>query len=126
MQRMREVLIADDDAGLRQSLKLALEAAGYHVRLAAHGGEAFDLQSETPADILITDIFMPETDGFEAIDRFRKKFPATKIVAMSGDAKRAKLEYLPVAAMIGVDATLKKPFKLHELLQTLKSLDAPA
>lgn len=120
---MHEVLIADDDAGLRQSLKLALEAAGYHVRVAAHGGEALALQSDSPADILITDIFMPETDGFEAIDRFRQKFPATKIVVMSGNAKRAKLEYLPIAAMIGVDATLKKPFRAAELLQTLRSLE---
>jgi len=121
---MREILIADDDAGLRRSLQLALEAAGYRVRVAAHGGEAFALQSEKPADILLTDIFMPENDGFEAIDRFRTEFPATRIVAMSGDARRAKLEYLPVAALIGVDATLKKPFKLQELLQTLQSLEA--
>lgn len=123
---MREILIADDDAGLRQSLRLALEAAGYRVRVAAHGGEAFDLQSDKPADVLITDIFMPESDGFEAIDRFRKEFPATKIVAMSGDAKRAKREYLPVAKLIGVDATLKKPFRLQDLLQTLKTLGASA
>jgi CheY-like chemotaxis protein len=121
--RMREILIADDDPGLRQSLKLTLEAAGYRVRVAAHGGEAFSLQNESPADILITDIFMPENDGFEAIDRFRKTFPATKIIAMSGDAKRAKLEYLPVAALMGVHATLKKPFKTEQLLQTLRSLD---
>src|SRR6185436_8709529 len=120
--RMREILIADDDPGLRHSLKLALEAAGYRVRVAAHGGEAVSLQNESPADVLITDIFMPENDGFEAIDRFRRNFPATKIVAMSGDAPRTKLEYLPVAALIGVDATLKKPFRTEELLQTLRSL----
>jgi CheY-like chemotaxis protein len=123
---MREILIADDDASLRESLRLALESAGYRVRVAAHGGEAFSLQSDKPADILITDIFMPESDGFEAIDRFRREFPATKIVAMSGDAKRAKREYLAVAALIGVDATLKKPFRLKDLLQTLKTLDAGA
>lgn len=123
---MREILIADDDASLRRSLQLALEAAGYRVRVAAHGGEALSLQSAKPAHILITDIFMPENDGFEAIDRFRSQFPATKIVVMSGDAKRAKREYLSVAELIGVDATLKKPFQLHELLHTLKSLDRAA
>jgi len=119
---MREILIADDDASLRRSLQLALEAAGYSVRVAAHGGEAFSLQRDKPADVLITDIFMPENDGFEAIDRFRSDFPATRIVVMSGDAKRAKGEYLPIAELIGVDATLKKPFKLQELLQTLQGL----
>jgi CheY-like chemotaxis protein len=122
--KMRDVLIADDDAGLRQALKLALEAAGYRVRVAADGGEALSLQREKPAHVLITDIFMPDSDGFEAIDRFRHSFPATKIIAMSGDARRAKLEYLPVAALIGVDATLKKPFQAQQLLQMLRSLDA--
>jgi two-component system, chemotaxis family, chemotaxis protein CheY len=123
---MREILVAEDDAGLRESLRLALEAAGYRVRVAAHGGEAFALQTDKPAEILITDIFMPQCDGFEAIDRFRSAFPATKIVAMSGDAKRAMREYLPVAALIGVDATLKKPFRLQDLLETLKTLHARA
>lgn len=122
---MREILVADDDPGMRGALKLALEAAGYRVRVASHGREAFSLQQENPADVLITDIFMPENDGFEAIDLFRTSFPATKIIVMSGDAKRAKLEYLPVAALIGVDATLKKPFRTEQLLQALRSLDAP-
>jgi CheY-like chemotaxis protein len=121
---MNDVLIADDSAGFRQSLKLALEAAGYRVRVAAHGGEAIALQNERPADILITDIFMPESDGFEAIDQFRRDFPDTKIVAMSGDAQHARREYLSVAALVGVDATLKKPFKTEELLRTLRSLAA--
>ncbi len=122
--KRREILIADDDPGMRQALKLALEAAGYGVRVAADGREAFSLQRDNPADVLITDIFMPENDGFEAIDRFRRSFPATRIIAMSGDAKRTKLEYLPVAALIGVDATLKKPFKTEQLLQALRSLEA--
>src|SRR5438105_14197860 len=121
-RNVRHILIADDNVALRQTLKLALESAGYEVRLAADGGEAFALQNEKPADVLITDIFMPENDGFEAIDRFRKAFPGTKIVAMSGDAKRAKREYLSDAALIGVDATLKKPFQVGTLLHTLRSL----
>ena len=119
---MRSILIADDDKSLRSALKLALEANGYQVRIAANGDEALALQRKTPADVLITDIFMPESDGFEAIDAFRKAFPATKIIAMSGDAKRAKHEYLSAAALIGVDATLKKPFQVGTLLLTLRSL----
>jgi CheY-like chemotaxis protein len=121
--KMREILVADDDPGMRLALQLALEAAGYRVRVAADGAEAFSLQQDRPADVLITDIFMPENDGFEAIDRFRRSFPATKIVAISGDAKRARLEYLPVAALLGVDATLKKPFDTGQLLRALQSLD---
>jgi CheY-like chemotaxis protein len=121
---MREILIADDNASLLQSLKMVLEGAGYAVRLARNGGEALALQKEHPADILITDIFMPETDGFEAIDAFRKTFPHTKIIAMSGEAERVRSEYLSTAALIGVDATLKKPFRGEALLQALHSLGA--
>jgi len=122
VRNVRSVLIADDDASLRSALKLALEAGGYDVRLAANVGEALALQRKAPADVLITDLFMPESDGFEAIDGFRKAFPGTKIIAMSGEGKRAKREYLSSAALIGVDATLKKPFQVATLLQALRSL----
>jgi CheY-like chemotaxis protein len=120
---MREILIADDNVALRQALKLALEVAGYRVRVAAHGGEAFALQSEHPADVLVTDIFMPESDGFETIVQFQQSFPDTKIVVISGDAQRIEREYLSAAALMGVDATLKKPFHAGDLLRVLESLD---
>ena len=122
---MTDIIVADDNATLRQSLKAVLEAAGYSVRLARDGAEALALQQEQAADILITDIFMPDADGFEAIDSFRKSFPGTKIIAMSGEAKRVKSEYLSTAALLGVDATLKKPFQREALLQVVRSL-APA
>ena len=122
---MRDILIADDNASLRQSLKAVLEAAGYRVRLARDGAEALALQRERPADLLITDIFMPQADGFEAIDGFRKSFPATRIIAMSGEAKRVKSEYLSTAALLGVDATLKKPFEREALLRAVNALAGP-
>jgi CheY-like chemotaxis protein len=120
--KTRSVIIADDDAGLRSALKLALEANGYRVQVAVHGAGALVMQRKSPADVLITDIFMPDSDGFEAIDGFRTQFPGTKIVAMSGDAKKATGEYLKSAALIGVDATLRKPFQVETLLQILRSL----
>ena len=120
---MQEILIADDNASLRQSLKAVLEAAGYRVRVARDGIEALALQQARPADILITDIFMPEADGFEVIDGFRKAFPATRIIAMSGEAQRVKSEYLSTAALLGVDATLKKPFEREALLRAVRALD---
>lgn len=119
---MLDILIADDNAALRRSLKLALEAEGYRVRLAANGAEALAAQRVRPADVLITDIFMPESDGFETIDAFRRAYPATRILVMSGDAQLARGEYLAVAALIGVDATLKKPFETEALLEALRAL----
>ena len=123
-QSGKRLLIVDDDADMRLSLKLALEMAGYTAELAADGREALAIQQQRPADVLITDIFMPDADGFEAIDSFRREFPGTRIVVVSGGAQFTKRDYLPDAALIGVDATLQKPFEIETLLETLKALPA--
>jgi CheY-like chemotaxis protein len=117
---VRRVLVVDDNGDLRTVLKLRLAASGYAVSEAANGRDAIAVQRRERADVLITDIFMPEGDGFEAIDAFRKEFPQTKIVVISGDSILAKQDYLSAAALIGVDATLRKPFETEVLLATLR------
>ena len=118
----QRLLVVDDDADMRLTLKLSLELAGYTVDVAANGREALEVQRMRPADVLITDIFMPDADGFEAIDAFRKDFPRTKIIVVSGGAQFTKRDYLPDAELIGADATLQKPFDVDVLLRTLQSL----
>jgi CheY-like chemotaxis protein len=118
----KRLLVVDDDADMRLTLKLALELAGYAVEVAANGREALHAQRRQAADVLITDIFMPDADGFEAIDAFRKEFPRTKIVVVSGGAQFSKRDYLPDAELIGVDATLQKPFDVDTLLGLIKTL----
>lgn len=125
-QSGKRLLIVDDDADMRLSLKLALEMAGYTAELAADGREALAIQQQRPADVLITDIFMPESDGFEVIDAVRRGFPQTRIVVISGGAKLAKREYLLDAALMDVDAILPKPFDVEALLQTLDSIQRRA
>jgi CheY-like chemotaxis protein len=116
------VLVVDDDADMRLTLKLALELSGYRVVEAANGREAIERQRAAPADVVITDIFMPDSDGFEAIDGLRRQFPATKVIVMSGGAHLTKRDYLPDAELMGADATLQKPFDIEKLLKTLESL----
>ena len=118
----KRLLIVEDDADMRLSLKLALEMAGYITEVAADGREALAIQKQRPADILITDIFMPETDGFEVIDAVRRGFPQTRIVVVSGGARLAKREYLLDAALMDVDAILPKPFDVETLLETLDAI----
>lgn len=118
------IIVVEDDAHQRSILKQALELAGYAVREAAHGREALGLQREKPAKVLVTDLFMPESDGFEAIAAFRREFPQTKIVAVSGGGQLAKHDYLANARLIGVDATLSKPFAVDTLIDTLRTLGA--
>jgi len=116
------IILVEDDADQRLALKMALELAGYPVREATHGGEALVLQREREASVLITDIFMPEADGFETIAAFRREFPQTRIVAVSGGGQRAKRDYLEAATLMGVDAALHKPFEIERLLATLRVL----
>ena len=118
----RRILVVDDDADFRAMLRSALRIAGYTVDVARDGRAALLAQRTAPADILITDIFMPEADGFEAIDAFRKNFPSTKIIAMSGGAPILKTNYLDAAGLIGVDAALQKPFEMDELLKLLRTM----
>jgi CheY-like chemotaxis protein len=116
------ILLVDDNLDMRQMLKVALEIEGYFVLEAANGREALELQRRQPSRVLVTDIFMPDADGFEAIDGFRKEFPETKIVVISGDARVAKRDYLEAARLIGADATLPKPFEPEALIRALRAL----
>ncbi len=118
---LSNVLIVDDEPDVRLSLQLALELAGYSVRIAANGVEALAQQRDSAADILITDIFMPESDGIETIASFRKEFPRTHIVVVSGASRRPKSDYLFAARMVGADITLKKPLDIDHLLVQLRS-----
>jgi DNA-binding response OmpR family regulator len=113
------IILVEHDADLRLALKMALELAGYAVREAAHGVEAIRLQRERSAAFLIADIFMP----FEVIAAFRREFPQTRIIVVSGGGQRAKRDYLESATLVGADAALHKPFEIERLLDTLRALD---
>jgi CheY-like chemotaxis protein len=116
------ILIADDNSDFAAMLKLALEGAGYDVEVAANGHDALVAQRSAPADVLITDLVMPESDGLEAVAAFRREFPATRLVVVSGAERLATARYLAIAQLMGADAVLRKPFEIEALLGTLKSL----
>jgi len=120
------ILVADDNADTLAMLRLLLSAEGYSVRIARDGEEALRLQRAEPADIVITDLFMPERDGFELMQALKQDFPGTRLVVMSGDARKVRGEYLSNAAMMGADATVKKPVDAETLLRTLQALQRPA
>ena len=116
------VLVVDDNEDMRAFMKIVLDEAGYETHLAADGRRALDSQREHPADVLITDIFMPESDGIELIEHFKSRFPRIKVVAMSGGGQVAKNDYLAVATELGALAVLQKPFDAATLLKTLRDL----
>jgi CheY-like chemotaxis protein len=116
------VLIVDDNEDMRSFIKIVLEGAGFEAEVAADGQRALELQRKHPADVLITDVFMPEFDGIETMARFKSEFPQVKIIAMSGGGQVARMDYLAVTSAMGAQAVLRKPFDAATLLKTLQGL----
>ncbi len=115
------VLVIEDNADLRDYLRLALGAQGYEVLTAKNGREALGYLNGHVVDVVLTDLFMPEMDGIETIAAVRRHFPKVRVVAMSG---RPGVDYLKVARELGVARSLRKPFEMDELLNALKDGDA--
>ena len=122
---MSKVLVIDDEPGIRTVMCSALEAAGYEVLAFAEGGGAIEHVREEPADLLITDIFMPDVEGLETIREIRRLRPDMPIIAISGiDLEGA--DYLGFARKFGAVATLKKPFWPADLLDLVSRVLSPA
>ena len=115
------VLVVDDNMDTRDSLCFLLNRSGYAAVSARDGHQALEVHRRKPVDVLITDIYMPLSDGLETIQAFRREAPQIKIIAMSGGGQVARGSYLGVATSIGADASLQKPFGFEALLDVLRS-----
>src|SRR5438034_10708537 len=113
----RSILVVDDNANLRETLAAILDNAGYQVLQAANGDAALAEMRQRPVNLLITDLVMPEKEGFETMRHVRQEFPHVPIVAISG-----KSEYLPIAQALGAAVVFEKPIAYTELLQAVQKL----
>src|SRR5262245_32963669 len=120
--RGTRVLVVDDDAGVRNFLRMLLELEGYEVATVGNGIEALEAQRTDPAAIVLTDIFMPDADGMETIVQLREEFPQTKIIVMSGGGSYRGADYLALAREIGAAKSLKKPFAPQDLIDAMREV----
>jgi CheY-like chemotaxis protein len=121
----RILLIGDDDA-VRTVLTKMLVASGHTVVEARNGKEGLALAPETKADLLITDLVMPEMEGFEVLMALRQKHRKLKIIAISGGGRFSADDYLKTAEALGADRILAKPFSHEVLITTVNELLAEA
>ncbi len=119
---MRKVLIIDDEPYILLMLKKMLEKEGYEVDLASNGKEGLDLFEKNAADLVITDIIMPEREGLEIILEMKKRRPDLKIIAISGGGRISPESYLECAAHFGAARVFQKPFKQKELVSAVNEL----
>jgi CheY-like chemotaxis protein len=104
----RTVLVVDDEPDMRYLLRITLEAAGYGVVEAAHGGAALEQVRRSPPQLVLTDWMMPRMGGGELIERLRadegtRAIPIVIISATRGEQGKA-------------DAFLGKPFNPSDLI----------
>ena len=133
---MGSILIVDDEEDIRDALTMVLESAGYDVKVASNGNEAVELQREQPADLIITDIIMPQKDGVSTIKEIRQEFPGIRIIAISGGGGVQPVEYVPeaitttaylaAAKQAGADRVFTKPFERKDLIKAVDELFATA
>ncbi|HJY84952.1 MAG TPA: response regulator [Candidatus Binatia bacterium] len=116
------ILIIDDEEPVRDLLRQMLEKEGYGVEEAPNGVAGIKLLHDHLADLVITDLFMPEKEGIETMMEVRKCFPQVKIIAMSGGGRTGTLDFLPMAESFGAQRTLAKPFERKELLEAVRTV----
>ena len=128
---MKRILVIDDEITILVMLRRLLTKGGYEVMEAANGKIAADLLRDNPADLIITDLIMPDQEGLETIIEFRRDYPAMPIIAMSGGGSVGPSTYLDIAKKLGARRTFTKPFHpadllaaVHEILKEKETLSA--
>jgi CheY-like chemotaxis protein len=109
-----KVLVAEDDPFVRDMAVTQLEDAGFEVIEAANGGQALTLlQTGITVDALMTDIRMPEANGWEVAKAYRERFPDLPVIYVTGYVEQMQ----PVPGGI----IISKPYKLSQVIGLLKT-----
>ncbi len=119
---MKRILIIDDDETSIIMLQAQFEPMGYVVDTAENGKQGLAKMKSFHPDLVITDIVMPEFDGFEFLNALRDSETQTypcKIIVITA---YLKMDYLGVAKAYGVDATFEKPIDLDLLTAKVREL----
>ncbi len=115
---MATILVIDDQESIRALLRVALKVAGHEVLEASNGRLGLEVYRERSADLIITDIIMPEMDGLELMLELTRGFLNVKVIAMSGGLESAGP--LNVAKLLGARQTFQKPFDMNQLLSAVR------
>ena len=116
---MPHLLVAEDQADIRDLIVMNLQGAGYGVTAVADGQAALDHELERASDLLILDLMMPRLDGLDVCKALRGRGRATPILMLT--AKSTELDRV-LGLELGADDYLTKPFSMAELLARVKAL----
>lgn len=117
----KKIMVVDDSASVRQMVSFTLKNAGYEVVEAVDGKDALTKMDDTPVNMVITDLNMPNLDGLELIRGARansayKFIPIVMLTTESQDAKKQE------GKAAGATGWIVKPFKPDQLLAVVKKV----
>lgn len=116
------ILIVDDEESIRSSLGGILEDEGYRLLFATNGVEALDVTKKESPDLVLLDIWMPQMDGLETLQRLKEFYPSLTVVMMSG---HGTVETAVRSTKLGAYDFIEKPLSLEKVVLTVKNaLDA--
>jgi CheY-like chemotaxis protein len=118
---MARILVVDDEAAIRRAIERILTSAGHEVVTADEGALALRKFEEGEFDAILTDLFMPGTDGIELVVTLAGMDVDVPIVAMSGGGRVVVGEsVLKDAQALGATATLAKPFSSEDVIEVIE------
>ena len=118
---MRKLLIADDETGIRELVRMTLESDAYDIVEAANGEEAVALARQLHPELVLLDVMMPKVDGFEACRRL-KEDPATADIVVVMLTARAQESDRERGRTAGADEYFTKPFSPVALLRLVEQI----
>ena len=115
---MHSILVVDDEPSIREFLQIMLAREGYEVSCAEDGREAITLFEKNPFDVVLADIRMPKTSGFEVLNRIKELSPETKVIMITA---YASFESAVESMKEGAYDYIAKPFNVDEVKRTVSN-----
>ena len=119
---MASILVIDDQEPIRRIVRRALENERHAVLDASDGELGMQILERETVDVVITDIFMPELDGIQTLREIRRRFPAVRVIAMSGGDSTGLLDLRKDAELLGAVKSLQKPFTAREIVDVVRAV----
>ena len=116
---MFSILVCEDDFAIKTMISTKLKQENYSVYTVQNGKEALNLMEKQQIDLVISDIMMPEMDGYEFVQTLRETKYTLPILMITA---KSQLESLEEAFKLGVDDYMVKPLRLEELILRVKAL----
>lgn len=114
-----KVLVVDDEQSVLISISMIIRQKGYEVVTAETGAEAIELAESSYFNLLITDLFLPDTDGIELLKKITQIHPTIKSIVLTGNGS---IETSVQAMKAGAEDYLLKPFRNDEVLLTVERI----